>query len=237
MRSLVERINREVELKSLLHHPFYEMWNKGELSRDHLVGYSKEYFQVVKVVPELVEDILSKLERAPVESAIRGNLKEETEHVLLWRRFASSLGVSPHELSSHEIPAKTHHAISELKGATSDSFESAVAAMYAYELELPRISRKKIEGLKKFYHLDSEDALIYFRTHQEADVRHATVWRNVLENVGEETKEAAFLGARKSLEAQNRLLDSVMNEYVTFEQQTLKYSPKPEMSDGFANER
>ncbi|MGI0079282.1 MAG: pyrroloquinoline quinone biosynthesis protein PqqC, partial [Nitrososphaerales archaeon] len=43
MQSLVERINREVEERSLLKHPFYEMWSRGQLSLDDLSGYSKEY--------------------------------------------------------------------------------------------------------------------------------------------------------------------------------------------------
>ena len=51
--------------------------------------------------------------------------------------------------------------------------------MYAYEMELPKISRSKIDGLKKLYGMDSEDATKYFEIHEEADVRHAQVWREI----------------------------------------------------------
>ncbi len=57
MNKLVFMIDQQVEKKSLLKHPFYKMWSNGELSLDHLQGYSLEYFQLVKVVPEMVNNI------------------------------------------------------------------------------------------------------------------------------------------------------------------------------------
>jgi pyrroloquinoline-quinone synthase len=86
--------------------------------------------------------------------------------------------------------------------------------MYAYEMELPKISRSKIDGLKKFYGMDSEDATIYFETHEEADIRHAQAWREILQSIPVERQEATFNAAINSLQAQNMLLDSVYEKYV-----------------------
>ena len=58
--------------------------------------------------------------------------------------------------------------------------------------------------------MDSEDATKYFEIHEEADVRHAQVWREVIQRVSAERQESAFNAAIKSLQAQNWLLDSVM---------------------------
>jgi pyrroloquinoline-quinone synthase len=101
-----------------------------------------------------------------------------------------------------------------LMGLSSLTFEEAAAAMYAYEMELPKISRSKIDGLKKFYAMDSEDATKYFETHEEADVRHAQVWREILQSIPAERQEATFNAAIKSLQAQNMLLDAVYEKYV-----------------------
>jgi len=86
--------------------------------------------------------------------------------------------------------------------------------MYAYEMEIPKISRSKIDGLKKFYGLSNEDATRYFKIHEEADVRHVQVWREILDKLPAEKQEVAFAAAVESLKAQNMLLDSVQEKYV-----------------------
>jgi pyrroloquinoline-quinone synthase len=62
--------------------------------------------------------------------------------------------------------------------------------------------------------MGSVDATNYFEIHEEADVRHAQVWREILSKVPAERQEAAFNAAVKSLKAQNMLLDSVQEKYV-----------------------
>ena len=87
--------------------------------------------------------------------------------------------------------------------------------MYAYEMELPKISRLKIEGLTKFYGMNSgTDATSYFEIHEEADIRHTLVWRNILQNIPAENEESSFNAAVVSLDAQNKLLDSVQEKYI-----------------------
>ena len=55
--NLLERIDFEIERRSVIKHAFYQMWSEGKLTVDHLQGYSKEYFQLVKAVPKFVENI------------------------------------------------------------------------------------------------------------------------------------------------------------------------------------
>jgi len=207
---IVQRIDSEIEKRSLLKHSFYQMWTEGRLTIDHLQGYSKEYFQLVKAVPSFVQGIA----RWTDDQDVAGNAKEEADHVEPWVRFASALGVSRSDLFNYDGAAKTNAAVSKLMDLSSASFEEAVAAMYAYEMELPRISRSKIDGLKKFYGMGSKDATEYFEIHEEADVRHAQVWRETLQNIPAEKQEAAFTAAVESLNAQNMLLDSVQEKYV-----------------------
>ena len=212
MDNIVPRIDSEIEKRSLLKHSFYKMWSEGKLTIDHLQGYSKEYFQLVKIVPKFVESISKTTGNSDI---ITSNAREEAEHVELWARFATALGVSRSDLISYGGSEKTNEAVAKLMGLADLTFEEAVAAMYAYEMELPKISRIKIDGLKKLYSMDSEDATKYFEIHEEADVRHAQVWREILQRIPSERHDAVINAAIKSLQAQNNLLDSVHEKYVS----------------------
>jgi pyrroloquinoline-quinone synthase len=46
-----------------------------------------------------------------------------------------------------------------------------VAALYAYEAQVPEIATKKIEGLRRFYGVTDAEGLAYFAVHEEAEVR------------------------------------------------------------------
>jgi pyrroloquinoline-quinone synthase len=208
---IVQRIDSEIEKRSLLKHSFYQMWSEGKLRIDHLQGYSLEYFQLVKAMPKFVESIAAK---RTDNSDIACNAKEEAEHVEPWVRFAGALGVSRNDLVNYAGTEKTNAAVAKITELANASFEEAVAAMYAYEMELPKISRSKIDGLKKFYGMKSDDATKYFEIHEEADVHHAQVWREILQKIPAERQQVALAAAVESLKAQNMLLDSVQEKYV-----------------------
>jgi len=212
--NIVQRINSEIQNLSLLKHPFYNMWSEGKLTIDHLQGYSKEYFQLVKEVPKFVERISEDTNNPSTGDVITKNASEEAQHVELWVRFATALGLSRNDILNYEGAENTKAAVAKLMELADLTYEEAVAAMYAYEMELPKISRSKIDGLKKFYDMDSEDAMKYFEVHEEADVRHAQVWREILEKIPAHKEKAALNAAIESLKAQNMLLDSVLEKYV-----------------------
>lgn len=214
MNKLIYRIDQEVDKRSLLKHPFYKMWSNGELSIDHLQGYSLEYFQLVKMVPELVNNILVKMGESKLRSIVEDSKKEEESHVEPWIRFASSLGVKRKDLLNHVCDENTKEAVSSLVDLTRNSLDEAICAMYAYEMDLPNISRSKIEGLNKFYNLSSSDSRNYFEIHQEADIRHAAIWRNMIRKVPDHKYESCIKSAVKSLDAQNLLLDAVYEKYI-----------------------
>jgi pyrroloquinoline-quinone synthase len=211
---LIERIDYEIEKHSLLKHVFYQMWSEGKLTINHLQGYSKEYFQLVKVVPKFVENIFNAIADPSLKRAVGQNLKEESEHIEPWIMFSTAMGVQRNDLTSYKGENETNMAVSTLSQLTERSLEEAVAAMYAYEKELPKISRSKIDGLKKFYGVQSNEATKYLEIHEEVDLRHSEVWKNILKTIPEEKQERALNAAISSLEAQNKLLDSVQKKYV-----------------------
>jgi pyrroloquinoline-quinone synthase len=211
---LIERIDYEIEKHSLLKHVFYQMWSEGKLTINHLQGYSKEYFQLVKVVPKFVENIFNVIADPSLKRAVGQNLKEESEHIEPWIMFSTAMGVQRNDLTSYKGENVTNMAVSSLSQLTKRSLEEAVAAMYAYEKELPKISKSKIDGLKKFYGVQSNEATKYLEIHEEVDLRHSEVWKNILKTIPEDKQECALNAAISSLEAQNKLLDSVYKNYV-----------------------
>ena len=208
--NLVKQIDQMIEERSLLKHPFYEMWSDGKLTLDSLAGYSKEYFQLVKAVPQFMTPIIEKSPESEISELI-ANQQEESDHIKPWIKFAGELGISESELIQYEGLPKTKQAVSNLSSLMT-TFEGGSCAMYAFEKEIPKISQTKLDGLSDFYGITSEDATLYFKLHTEADIRHAAAWRHILENVSTD-KDNLIEVADKSISAQNLLLDSCYEAY------------------------
>ena len=210
MNSLIQNLDRIIEERSLLKHPFYQAWSDGKLTHDALVGYSKEYYQLVKAVPIFMTQLMDHVP-ATMYDEFDFNQQEEYSHISLWERFASGLGISRKELLECEGLYKTNHAISGMHSLMS-SFVGGSAAIYALEKEIPKISQTKLEGLAEFYGLTSEDVTKYFKEHMEADIRHTASWKKAIGGFSGHDQEI-ISAAESSVTCQNLLLDSCYDEY------------------------
>lgn len=214
MTLLIDQINAEIDKQGLLKHKFYQMWQEGKLTIDHLAGYSKEYYQLVKNVPKFVQNTLNNNPNPKYNKIIERNLIEESEHISPWEEFASCLKVNHGELTNYEGDSLTNDAIQRLTDITNSSFEEGVAALYAFEKQLPKISHTKRAGLVDFYGLTEESAHKYFKIHEEVDVMHAKIWENILNECSAEAHEKILDAVKASMSAQNSLLDAVHQKYV-----------------------
>ena len=208
--NLIKRIDEMIEERSLLKHPFYEMWSDGKLTIDSLAGYSKEYFQLVKAVPAFMTPIIEKAPQSVISELIE-NQQEETDHIKPWIKFSGELGISEQELTSYSGLEKTKKAVSDLS-SLMNTFEGGSCAMYAFEKEIPKISQTKLDGMAQFYGMTNDEATEYFKLHTEADIRHAAAWRNILQTSQSNTEDLIQI-ADKSISAQNLLLDSCYEAY------------------------
>jgi len=210
MSELIKQIDQIIEENSLLNHPFYEMWSEGKLEFESLVGYSKEYYQLAKQVPKFMEPII---EMAPSdeESELISNMNEETEHIHLWENFAISMGISIDDLASYQGLKKTNDAVNNL-ASLMQSYDGGACAMYSFEKEIPKISKTKIDGLKNFYGLDTKDSIEYFEEHMTADIRHSASWEKIIRTHSKNDDKLLKI-AKKSVDAQNLLLDSCYEAY------------------------
>jgi pyrroloquinoline-quinone synthase len=208
--NIIKKIDEMIETRSLLKHPFYQMWSDGKLSQDTLAGYSKEYFQLVKAVPSFMTPIIEQAPDSAISELI-ANQQEESDHVKLWIDFAGEIGVSEDELIQYTGLTKTRKAVSDLN-ELMNTYEGGACAMYAFEKEIPKISQTKLDGLAKFYGITGDEATEYFKLHTEADIRHSASWRTILEKSSTDSNNLLEI-ADKSISAQNLLLDSCYEEY------------------------
>ena len=208
--NIIKQIDDLIEKRSLLKHPFYEMWSDGKLTVESLAGYSKEYFQLVKAVPTFMTPIIEKAPESVI-SELKENQQEEADHIQPWIKFAGQLGISEEELVNYDGLTKTNKAVSNLSDLMN-TYDGGSCAMYAFEKEIPKISQTKLEGMAKFYGMTNDDATEYFKLHTEADIRHAAAWQNILETSSTKTEDLIQI-AEQSISAQNLLLDSCYEEY------------------------
>ncbi len=182
----------------LLCHPFYKAWGAGELSRDDLREYARNYYHHVKAFPTYLAELIVRLEEGELRSALLGNLADEKggedpatpEHAELWLDFAEGMGAS-RNLRAHQPPAEVKRLISFFHDVASEGAPpEALAAFYAYESQVPRVAKEKARGLREVYGAD-EKTCGYFTLHSTADVYHADVWRQQLGACLEASPEAA----------------------------------------------
>src|SRR5205085_7871948 len=154
MNNHLESIDRQIATKHLLTHPFYLAWTRGELSREALRDYAQQYYHHVAAFPTYLSAVHAKCDDQPTRKQILSNLIDEEagepNHPELWLQFADSLGAGRDEVKQPETAALigTFRAVCG-NGSTAEG----LAALYAYESQIPSVSESKIEGLKKHYGL------------------------------------------------------------------------------------
>ncbi|HEY3172749.1 MAG TPA: CADD family putative folate metabolism protein [Thermoanaerobaculia bacterium] len=205
--------------KHLLKHPFYVLWNQGKLTRENIREYAISYYPHVLAFPTYVSGVHSGCDDSALRRELLENLVEEeggpANHPALWRRFAAALGARETDLSARPRTPEVAAAIAEFRRATREgSVAEGLAALYAYESQIPEISRTKREGLAAFYGIEDAEATRFFSVHEEADVWHRQVERDALGRVATSPadREKALAAAEKCLDALRGILDGVMRE-------------------------
>jgi pyrroloquinoline-quinone synthase len=212
-KGLLELLDSMVQDHHLLKHPFYRAWTEGSLSRESLQLYAEQYYQHVRAYPENLRDLVGRT-TGNLAQIVQENLDDELNpvapHPMLWRQFAESLGVSEAVLNdARPLPGVAALLDTFDEIAVQGSPVQAVAAFYAYESQVPEISAQKISGLRRFYGLTEPRSLAYFSVHEEADIRHRTVWREWLAEQNDEGMFGALCAAERALKGLWGALDAV----------------------------
>jgi pyrroloquinoline-quinone synthase len=220
--TFLDALDAVITNRKMLEHPFYQMWNEGTLTLEMLREYAKQYYWQVYYFPTFVSATHANCDDMEVRQMLLENLIEEehgpNNHPELWLRFGESLGLNRDEIKNTKYLRTTKESVRILRElAGRSNAAEGLAALYAYESQIPEVSRTKIEGLKKFYNIDSEDGLIFFTVHEEADVIHSRVTREALVRMcqTDATRQAALDAAREAADAINLLLDGIYEMYCT----------------------
>lgn len=218
---LCDRIDRLIEERSLLKHPFYQKWQAGELTLDALCGYACQYYHHVLQFPTYVSGAHANCNDLEDRQELLENLVEEEQgpnnHPELWLRFGEALGLTRDGMIGSTPLPETTNLITTYRRLTKDSpFIGGIAALYAYESQVPEVAGTKMAGLKQFYGIDSPDGLRFFVVHHSLDVEHSRVTRNLVAKYGEtaEAEGEALNAVDEATTVLNTFLDGVCREYV-----------------------
>jgi len=206
-----------IEAKSLLKHPFYQAWQKGELTLEDLRDYAKQYYPHVAAFPRYVSAVHSNCADSSVCSMLLDNLIEEERgdggHPALWLNFAESVGNRREDVASAAATPKTAACVETFTAlARAENPLAGLAALYSYESQIPQVAATKRQGLDAFYGLRGDDAHAFFRVHQTADVWHSQVERETIERlaVTEEDRALVKSSVAAACDAVWGLLDGVV---------------------------
>lgn len=210
---LLNRIDAAIAEKNLLKHPFYQDWQAGKLSKEALQLYAAQYYKHVEAFPKHLRMLAARTE-GPIRDIVLENLAEEENpshpHPKLWRDFAGAVGVSEETVAASKPLPGTRAVVETFEEIAGDrSVAEAVAAFYAYEAQVPEIATTKIDGLKKFYGIDSPEGLAYFQIHEHADKEHRAAWRKWLEEHADVNEAEVLATTNEALDALWGLLDAV----------------------------
>jgi pyrroloquinoline-quinone synthase len=185
MNKHLDAIDRQIAAKHLLTHPFYLAWTRGELSRAALADYARQYYHHVAAFPTYLSAVHAKCDDQPTRRQLLDNLIDEEagspNHPELWLQFAECLGVSKDDAQSAEKWSETANLIKTFRAACSEgSTADGIAALYAYESQIPAVSESKIKGLIENYNVTAARDYEYFSVHVEADREHSAAERQML---------------------------------------------------------
>lgn len=223
-RQFESRMRDHVMQYSMLKHPFYQAWSEGRLSKAILGEYAKQYYAHVRAFPTYVSAVHSRCEDLSIRKELLENLIEEERgnenHPELWLRFAEGLGVARADVTEAELLPSTRESVARLKALTqSEDYREGLAALYAYESQIPEVAKTKREGLKSFYGIEDERAVSFFRVHESIDLLHQDVALQTLKQQcqSEEEIQRAASAAAAGAEALWGFLDGVSQAYLDSE--------------------
>src|SRR6266849_3262791 len=185
MNQHLDKIDNDIAEKHLLKHPFYLAWTRGELSNEALTDYARQYYHHVAAFPTYLSAVHAKCDDQATRKELLSNLIDEEagspNHPELWLNFVKGLGVSKVDVRNTEKQPETKNLIDTLRSVCrGGSTAEGLAALFAYESQIPAICESKIDGLKKHYGFTDPKHYEYFSIHIEADKEHSAAEREML---------------------------------------------------------
>jgi pyrroloquinoline-quinone synthase len=196
---VIAALDSEVAGRRLLDHPFYQRWTAGTLSLDELRDYARQYYHYAAAFPTFLSAIHAHTDDLEARQYLLENLIEEEHgpdnHPELWLRFCEALGLDRGDVLAGAPNDGMRNLIATMRSlAAAEGLVPGLAALYAYESQVPAVAAAKIDGLARWYGIDDARSIAFFTVHQTADVHHAQTSRELLARhagAGDAAREAA----------------------------------------------
>jgi pyrroloquinoline-quinone synthase len=211
-------LDEMIQSRSILAHPFYIAWQRGELTREQLGTYASFYYPHVAAFPGYLERARKRaadpLVRAELEDNLADELGNPAPHNELWLDFAEEFGVDPMALAAAPPRPAAAAVVDTFNTRTSGDTAGALAALYAYESQQPEVAKAKVAGLRERYGVTDAKSLAYFEVHAQSDVRHSEGERNSIMRCLADgaSHESVLESAGEALDAYWGLLDGICEE-------------------------
>jgi len=219
MNEYINAIDNNIAERHLLKHPFYLAWTHGELSKEALADYARQYYHHVAAFPTYLSAIHAKCDDQSTRRELLNNLIDEEagapNHPEIWLNFVEGLGVSARDAQNAEKWPQTKNLIDTFRKVCRDgSTAEGVAALYAYESQIPAICESKIDGLKKHYGFADPKHYEYFSVHIEADREHSAAERQMLSAyIGKQNFDSVKVSVNRVLDALWEMLSGVCRRH------------------------
>lgn len=181
----VRDIDARISAQHLLAHPFYTALAGGALPRPALERYARQYYRHVEVFPRYISAIHANCDDLAIRQELLENLVEEERgeehHPELWLRFTDALGLAREDVAGAALEPETVEMVDGmLEIARQGSVAEGLAALYAYEAQIPELAQCELDALRTHYGVTDTAALKFFTVHMEADIVHRQVGRDIL---------------------------------------------------------
>ena len=219
MNTHLDKIDNDIAEKHLLKHPFYLAWTRGELSKEALADYARQYYHHVAAFPTYLSAVHAHCDDQATRKQLLSNLIDEEagspNHPELWLNFTEGLGVSKVYVRNTEKQPETKNLIDTLRSVCrGGSTAEGLAALYAYESQIPAICESKIDGLKKHYGFTDPEHYEYFSVHIEADRAHSAAERKILASyIDNHNIDSVRAAVRRILDALWEMLSGVCRRH------------------------
>jgi pyrroloquinoline-quinone synthase len=175
---LTTQLQRIIESRSLLKHPFYQAWNAGALPLDSLREYAGQYYHFELAYPTFLSGVHHRCADRRARQLLLENLWDEEHgpdnHVELWLRFCDALGLDRAAVQQGAPRPATQQLVDTYQRLTSAALPAAGAgALYAFESQVPAVAEAKIRGLRDHYGLQDPRSIAFFTVHQTLDQQHS----------------------------------------------------------------
>lgn len=212
--TLLEQIDAMINERHLLTHSFYEKWVTGTLPIDAVRTYAGQYYAFESAFPRFLSAIHSRCERGDVRQTILDNLWDEEHgdenHAELWLRFAEGVGMNRDDVVGATQNEATRSLVETYRRTAAEApVVAGIAAIHAYERQVPDVAKAKIAGLGAHYGIRDQRTLEFWEVHRSLDEHHAAGERAALADTPEEDREAVLEATQEALNAWWQFLDGV----------------------------